>query len=150
VLLILAGVSTALQFTSQKALASAKLTSLEILIPVFGWSTLITLPFAAVGGAGGRDYSAVAWLLLLFLGFVLTGASFLFLAEGYKRCTATTAVIITNTTTFFTLIWARLLLGEPISAARLVGTLLGVAGSLAVILTDRRLLRRRDSVGAEG
>ena len=148
-LLVLAGLSTSLQFTSQKVLASAKMTSLESLIPVFGWSSLLTLPVAAVWGGPTRPYSAFAWVLMAFLGLVLTGGSFLFMAEGYRRCTATTAVIITNTTTFFTLVWSRLLLGESASPAMIVGTVLGVAGSLAVIQADRRVLRESAVQGAD-
>jgi len=58
-LLVLAGAATALQFCSQKALSGA-LSGLEILIPVFGWSTLITLPAAVWAGDMGRAGYGVA------------------------------------------------------------------------------------------
>jgi len=139
-LLVLSGVATALQFCSQKAL-SGTLSGLEILIPVFGWSTLITLPAAVWAGDMGRaGYGVATWGLLLFLGFVLTGASFLFLARGYQRCSATTAVVITNTTVFFTLIWSRALLDEAVSAAMVAGAVLGLVGAVAVIQADRRAI----------
>ena len=147
-LLVLAGVASAFQFCSQKVL-SPRLSSLEILIPVFGWSTLITLFFAcgctpsARIGDLGQPYAPATWLLLLFLGLVLTGGSFLFLAEGYKRCAATTAVVITNTTILWTLIWSHHLLQEWVSAIMVIGALLGVAGAVAVIETDRRAIGGR-------
>jgi drug/metabolite transporter (DMT)-like permease len=138
-LLVISGLATAVQFCSQKALAS-RFTGPEILLPVFGWSTLITLPFAWGVGDLGRAYDGRTWLLLLFLGIVLTGGSFLLLAEGYKRCEATTAVVITNTTVFFTLIWSHYLLGERVGVIMVIGALLGVAGSMVVIQADRRAI----------
>jgi drug/metabolite transporter (DMT)-like permease len=135
-LLVLAGLASALQFTSQKVL-STKLTSLEILLPVFVLSTGMTLPFAwSAGGFGaivaGR-YGTLTWGLLLFLGLILTGGSFFFLAEGYKRCEASTAVVITNSSAFLTLFWSAVLLNEPVSLVMIVGAILGVVGTLAVI-----------------
>jgi drug/metabolite transporter (DMT)-like permease len=140
-LLVLAGVASALQFISQKALSS-KLSSLEILLPVFGWSTAITLPFAWGIGTLGQSYSLVTWLWLLFLGLILTGGSFLFLAEGYQRCAATTAVVITNTTVFWTLIWSHYLLHESVGVIMVVGALLGVAGAVLVVRADRQAMVR--------
>jgi drug/metabolite transporter (DMT)-like permease len=64
--------------------------------------------------------------------------SFFFLGEGYKRCDASTAVVITNTSTFLTLIWSAVLLNEVVSAVMVMGTVLGVLGTLAVIWTDRK------------
>ena len=136
-LMVLAGLGSAFQFCAQRALSS-KLSSLEILIPVFCLSSAITLPFAWTAGGFGRSYGAATWVLLLVLGIVLTGGSFFTLAEGYKRCAATTAVVITNSTIFLTLVWSRTLLHEPVSAIMVVGALLALAGTVAVIRADRR------------
>jgi drug/metabolite transporter (DMT)-like permease len=139
-LLILSGFASALQFTSQKVL-SARLTGLEILLPVFFLSTMMTFPFAGMGGgfstATMRHYAPLTWGLLLFLGFVLTGGSFFFLAEGYKRCEASTAVVITNSSAFLTLLWSAVLLNEPVSLMMVGGAILGVIGTLAVIRAAR-------------
>jgi drug/metabolite transporter (DMT)-like permease len=137
VLLVLAGLASAFQFTSQKAL-SAKLSGIEILLPVFAVSTVITTPFAWSAGGFSRAYSLTTWAWVLFLGFALTGASFFFLAEGYKRCDASTAVVITNTSTFLTLLWSAVLLNESVSAVMIAGTALGVMGTLAVIWSDQK------------
>jgi drug/metabolite transporter (DMT)-like permease len=141
-LFVAAGIASAFQFMSQKVLAP-KLSSLEILIPVFGLSTLIVLPFAWSAGGFSQTYSPTAWALLLGLGLVLTGGSFFSLAEGYRRCAATTAVVITNTTVFWTLIWSRYLLGESVSAIMVVGALMAVAGAIAVVQADTRAIAKR-------
>jgi drug/metabolite transporter (DMT)-like permease len=135
--LILAGLASALQFTSQKALSS-HLSGPQILLPVFALSTLITAPFALSAGGFTRAYGGTTWLLLLFLGLVLTGGSFYFLGEGYRRCDASTAVVITNTSTFFTLLWSAVLLSEHVGVAMAMGAVLSVAGTIFVVRADRR------------
>ncbi len=139
-LLVLSGLASALQFTSQKVL-SAKFTGLEILLPVFFLSVVMTFPFAWTAGGFDvvtvRHYAPLTWGLLLFLGFVLTGGSFFFLAEGYKRCEASTAVVITNSSAFLTLFWSVVLLDESVSLVMVGGAVLGVIGTLAVIRAAR-------------
>jgi drug/metabolite transporter (DMT)-like permease len=146
-LLVGAGLASAVQFISQKVL-SPKLSSLEILIPVFGWSAVIHLPFAWASGGLSRGYAPGTWGLILFLGIMLTGASYLCLAEGYRRCAATTAVTITNTCIFFTLLWSYTLLAERVSAIMVLGTLFVVAGAIAVVRSDRRAIGEQVSVSA--
>jgi DME family drug/metabolite transporter len=135
-LLVLAGLASALQFVSQKAL-SERFSGAQILLPVFALSTGITAPVALVAGGLDRSYSPTAWALLLFLGIVLTGGSFYLLGEGYKRCEASTAVVITNSCTFLTLFWSWLLLREQITAAVVIGAILGVVGTILVVSTRR-------------
>jgi drug/metabolite transporter (DMT)-like permease len=142
VLLVLSGFASALQFTSQKVLSRSH-SGVEILLPVFAWSTVLTTPFAWTAGGFTHAYSGQAWILLLFLGLVLTGGSFFFLGQGYARCDASTAVVITNTSTFLTLLWSGLLMNERISIAMIVGTALSVAGTVSVINTDRRSIQDR-------
>lgn len=136
-LLVLAGLASAVQYTSQKVL-SPRRSSLEILLPVFAWSTAIHLPFAWAAGGLSQAYDGQTWALILFLGLALTGGSYFLLAEGYRRCAASTAVTITNTTIFLTLVWSVALLGEQVSAIMVVGALLVVSGAVAVIAADRR------------
>ena len=136
-LLALAGVSSAFQFCSQKVL-SPRFSSLEILIPVFGLSSVMTLPFAWSAGGLSQSYSAGTWALLLFLGLVITGGSFMALGEGYRRCSASTAVVITNSSIFMTLIASRYLMRESVGAIMILGALLGVAGTIAVVWAERQ------------
>jgi drug/metabolite transporter (DMT)-like permease len=140
-LMVLAGLGSAVQYTSQKVL-SAQRSSLEILLPVFALSAAANLPFAWASGGLSRAYDGQTWALIVFLGLVLTGGSYFLLAEGYRRCAATTAVTITNTTIFMTLVWSVVLLGERVSAIMVVGALLVVAGAIAVVIADRQAARR--------
>lgn len=136
-LLALAGLASALQFTSQRALSS-QFSASQILLPVFALSSVITAPFAWAAGGFSHAYSLATWALILFLGLILTGASFFFLGEGYRRCEASTAVVITNTSTFLTLVWSGILLQESVSVVMIVGTVLGVMGALAVVWSDQK------------
>ena len=100
----------------------------------------MTAPFAWTAGGMDRAYSHGAWGLMLVLGLALTGGSFFLLGEGYKRCDASTAVVITNTCTFLTLLWSALLMRESVSLVMVVGVLLGVAGAVYIVLIDQRKL----------
>jgi drug/metabolite transporter (DMT)-like permease len=148
-LLILAGLASALQFTSQKALSS-RLSGPQILLPVFALSTVITVPFAAAAGGFSHGYAPTTWLLILVLGFVLTGGSFYLLGEGYRRCDASTAVVVTNTSAFFTLLWSALLLGERVSIVMIVGAVLSVAGTVHVVNAGQRRARVAPEDAAPG
>ncbi len=79
------------------------------------------------------------------LGLALTGGSFYLLGEGYKRCDASTAVVITNTSTFLTLLWSALLMRESVSPVMIVGVLLGVSGAVYMVLIDQRKLGKVDN-----
>jgi drug/metabolite transporter (DMT)-like permease len=137
-LMVLAGLGSAVQYTSQKVL-SPRYSSLEILLAVFAWSTVVHLPLAWASGGLSRTYDAQTWGLLLFLGLALTAGSYFLLAEGYRRCAATTAVTITNTTIFLTLVWSAVLLRERVSAIMVLGAVLVVAGAVVVVVADRRV-----------
>ena len=137
ILIVVSGTASAVHFLSQKALTS-RMAVLDMLVVVFAWATLATLPFSWASGGLRLSYSGGAWALVLFLGIILTGASFLFLAEGYKRCTATAGVIVTNSSIFITLLLSRFLLHEAVSWMMVWGALLVMAGTLAVVQAERR------------
>lgn len=54
---------------------------------------------------------------------------------GFKYADASTAAVLNQTTTVFTLLLARVLLGEPLTPRRLTGVVLGFAGALVVVLS---------------
>lgn len=147
-LLILAGFSTAVQFTSQKML-SREFSAAEIMLPVFVLASVLTFPFAAVAGGFSRSYDAWTWALLLFIGLVLTGGAFYSLGEGFKRCDSTTGVVIINAGVFFTLFWSAFLLHEQIGIFMMAGCLLGLIGTIAVIRADRKQLHRMETAGEQ-
>jgi drug/metabolite transporter (DMT)-like permease len=70
----------------------------------------------------------------------LTGGSYYFLAEGYRRCDATTGVVIINMGVLLTLVWSHVLLHETVTPIMILGAVLALCGTLAVINTDRRKL----------
>lgn len=148
-LLALAGVSSAVQFCSQKVLSS-RFSSLEILIPVFAMSSAITFPFAWNAGGFSQSYSAGTWALLLFLGLVITGGSFMALGEGYRRCSASTAVVITDSTIFMTLMISRYVLHESVSAMMVLGAVLGLLGTVAIVWAERHQVRQQSAAAQPG
>lgn len=137
VLMVISGIASAFSFVAQKPLMP-RMTVLEMLIPVFGWSTLFIAPFAWASGGFSRAYTPEAWALLLLLGVVLTGFSFIFLGEGYKRCAATTGVVVTNATVFMTLAFSAFWLHESVSVMMVIGAVLVVLGALAIVRVERR------------
>jgi drug/metabolite transporter (DMT)-like permease len=139
-LMFLSGVASGFSFISQKAL-TPRMSVLEMLIPVFGWSTLFITPFAWAGGGFSRAYAPATWALLIVLGVVLTGFSFIFLGEGYKRCSATTGVVVTNASVFMTLAFSASWMHESVSAIMVLGALLVVLGALAVVRVERREIK---------
>lgn len=135
-MMFISGIASAFHFTSQKVL-TAKTSVAEMLLPVFGWATMLTLPFAWLSGGFTRSYSLATWVLALLLGVVLTGGSFIFLGEGYKRCSVTTGVIVTNSSIFITLLLSFWLLHEVVSPIMILGALLVLGGTAAVMHSDR-------------
>ena len=136
-LLIIAGLCSAVHFSAQRLL-SATASGLEILLPVFILATFITVPFAWDAGGFSRSYPLQTWVSLLLLGLVLTGGSFYFMGEGYKRCDATTGVVITNSGVLLTAVWSVLILHEYVSWVMVIGLILGIAGTLFTIIGDQR------------
>jgi len=73
-LMVLAGLGSAVQYMSQKVLSS-RWSSLEILLTVFAWSTVLQLPLAWASSGLSRAYDGQTWMWILFLGLVLTAGS---------------------------------------------------------------------------
>jgi len=147
-MMFISGIASAFHFMSQKVL-TAKMSVSEALLPVFGWATALTFPFAWLSGGFSRRYSLTTWVLAILLGVVLTGGSFIFLGEGYKRCSATTGVIVTNSSIFITLLLSSWLLHENVGPIMILGALFVLGGTVAVVQSDRlHLAPAREDVGA--
>ncbi|MCA1941616.1 MAG: DMT family transporter, partial [Caenispirillum bisanense] len=103
----------------------------------FGGGALCLLPFAASAGIGVSD-TAIGVPLLIYLGVVTTGLSYMLFFTGMKTTPATAASIVTLLEALTATLLAWIIFGERLGPLGVVGGVLLVAGML--VLT----LRRRD------
>ncbi|MDJ0720886.1 MAG: DMT family transporter [Desulfobacterales bacterium] len=79
-------------------------------------------------------FTRTDWLALFYLGFFGTVLGFVWYYEGIQRIGATKAGIFINFVPVSAIVFSFLILGEPLTASLLVGTLLVLSG---VYLTNR-------------
>ncbi len=94
-----------------------------------GVMALVLLPFAlasGLGAAGGQ------WHLLVPMGVISLGLSYLLLFLGLKRCSAQVVSVAALMEPVFGTLWGVLLLGEPLSAAGALGAGL-ILGAIILI-----------------
>ena len=102
------------------------LGSLVTFIPVpldFYWSGHVT---------------GLAVFALIILGFI-TASSFYIYAMAMKHISFLVAVVVSNSASLFTIMWAGLFLKEPITAYIIVGALSFVAGLIIMNLPTKRV-----------
>jgi len=105
---LLSGTAALMVFTLPSRKARAELA---VLRPSPAWRAMV--PAAVLG----------SWLsMLLWVG-------------GFKYTDAATAAVLNQTTTVFTLLLARGMLGEPLTGRRISAVLLGFSGALCVLLS---------------
>ncbi len=85
-----------------------------------------------------RGMSAKGWGWLIFLGLACTVLGYLLYGKGVEGLGATVAAFYVYLVPPVSLFWAWIILGESLNWATLAGTVLILAGLLAVGLTDRR------------
>lgn len=107
----------------------------QTIIIGFGGGALCLLPFAAAAGIGVSDV-ALGVPLLIYLGVVTTGLSYVLFFTGMKTTPATAASIVTLLEALTATLLAWLLFGERLGPLGMVGGVLLVAAML--ILTLRR------------
>lgn len=92
--------------------------------------TILLFPFALYDGLLTRimDYSSTVWLSALYLGAFGTVLGFTWFYEAVQGIGATRAAVFTCLVPIVAIICGWLMLGEPLSASLLVGTLLAVSG----------------------
>jgi drug/metabolite transporter (DMT)-like permease len=124
-LFVLSGIGAALHFLSQKMLLDS-MNDISMNYSIFFWASFaatLPLPFAA-------DWKPVfvpgAWIAAVVLGLI-TGVSFLLLSKALRKVKFSVAVIVSNLAVLFTVLWAGLLLHEPI-------TLYIVGGAITVVV----------------
>jgi drug/metabolite transporter (DMT)-like permease len=74
------------------------------------------------------------WGAMLPATLLGTCISMLFWVGGFKYTDAATAAVLNQTTTVFTLLLARMMLGEPLTPRRVAGVVLGFSGAVCVML----------------
>lgn len=78
------------------------------------------------------------WLDLLPPAILGTWLSMMLWVGGFKYADAATSAVLNQTTTVFTLLLARAVLGEPLTPRRVAGVALGLSGALCVLLLGGR------------
>ncbi len=76
-----------------------------------------------------------AWRAMIPAAVLGSWLSMLLWVGGFKYTDAATAAVLNQTTTVFTLLLARVMLGEPLTGRRISAVLLGFSGALCVLLT---------------
>lgn len=103
-------------------------------IGVVTWScimgTALLLPFAISEGmlTDFINYPATIWISTLYLGAIGTALGFTWFYDAMQGLGATRASVFTSFVPIVAIICGWLMLGEPLSASLLVGTLLAVSG----------------------
>jgi len=132
-LFAVAALGAAVHFASQKALAG-RLASADMNLSVFLAASLLSgllLPFSGTLLLG--PVGAVPVFSAVTLG-VVTGSSFLIWAAVASRVPFLVSSILTNSLAIFALAWGVLLRGERVDAWSIAGTVVFIAGLLAMNL----------------
>lgn len=93
------------------------------------WGAVLLAPFAAWQWPS-TTLPAQAWLSLLALGVVCTGAAYAVYFRLIQRVGAPRATTVTYLVPIFGVLWAWLALGEPLTAGMLLGGILVLGGML--------------------
>ncbi|HZG78250.1 MAG TPA: EamA family transporter, partial [Paenibacillus sp.] len=125
-LFVFSGIGAALHFLSQKMLLDA-MNDVSMNYSVFFWASFVSavpLPFAADWQPG---FAPGAWLSAVALGLI-TGFSFLMLSKALRTVKFSVAVIVSNLTALFTVLWSGVFLREPITLYIVIGAFTVVVG----------------------
>jgi drug/metabolite transporter (DMT)-like permease len=99
---------------------------------VFFWASLMmALPIPIQSGGITGPVTGWAWAALGALGLI-TGLSFYWFTEAIRRVAFPVAIIISNSSVLFTILWSYLFYKDPISGYILVGTLIFIIGLLVL------------------
>ena len=130
---ILAGIGAAgFSLAQKKMVMNMELTEMNTSMFIFGWfTTLFVLVPTGPHMTGRASFPAIACILLLggitCIGFLLQGAAL-------KTVPILIATIIQSSTVILTILWGVLFYGDPLSTCIIAGTVLFLAGILAVNL----------------
>ena len=138
VIVLSAGVCWATYGLGQRVLAHMPGSGL---FPIFLVGTVVAVVAALMPPAttGPIRWEAVG--ALLFLGFGATGLAYVLLAEGMRRLEAATVGLVSSTLPLFTMIEARLLIGEEITVYLLAGAAF-IMGAVVLIVRHQSVFGR--------
>jgi len=125
----------AMYVMGQKILATHKVSVSVSLAYIFGLAAIITLPTVFIGFEVRLPFTPAVWIALITLVIPSTVGAYLLIGRGFKLLDASTAGVISCLLPIFTIINARIFLGEPTSLAVGIGAALVVLG-IGVIARD--------------
>ena len=135
VLFIFSAIGAGVHLLSQKKLIDS-MDAGNMNLSVFLFCSIFTsIPLPFTFHLTGR-FSPWSVFSLVGLGFI-TGLSFYFNAKALKKVPFLTAVIISNSTLLFTLLWAWLVYGEALDAFILFGAVLLIVGIILANIPDK-------------
>jgi len=114
------------------AVALQALPPLTLVTARVALAALLLAPLALIAGYR-LPATPAAWRPYVVLALLNNVTPFTLMVYGQTRIASALAAVLNATTPLFTLLLARLFAGEPLSAAKLVGVGLGIAG-VAVLM----------------
>ena len=126
------------------ALWGASFLFIRVAVPELGAFVLVAarvglaalaLSLFAVAGRRALKLRGL-WLPLLFVGFFNTAVPFSLISAAEVHLTASLAAILNSTTVMFTALVAAFWLGDPLTARKISGVLLGVLGVAVLVGWD--------------
>jgi drug/metabolite transporter (DMT)-like permease len=113
-------------------MALAKIRFQHSLLPVFAAAAAWCIPFALSGRPVVASPGASHWTALAILGIPCTGLSYVLLAWGMQRVSASTMGLMTSLLPVFTIIESHFFLGEQVTPYIALGAAAAVSGVILV------------------
>ncbi len=136
ILLLISAVNWAVfSALSRRGLKSHPAAQMMFYVMIFGWLFSSIGFFAGAGPAEIGDLQGEGWLAVFFLGFVCSGLAYIFWYDALKILPVAQTGAFLYLEPFVTVVFAALILAEPLLASALVG---GLGILLGVWLVNRR------------
>ena len=132
IIVLVAGFFWAVYAYGQKIL-TAERDLLGSLYPIFFIASMVLLPFSAGSLVSVMTLSWQEGLMLLYLGAICTGVSYMLLASGMRHLPASTAGVLTTVMPVISVVLSIILLKEPLTPFIVLGAATNVAGIILVL-----------------
>jgi drug/metabolite transporter (DMT)-like permease len=117
------------------AMGVQALPPLTIVLARVGIAALVLLPLIPLLGYR-LPATLASWTLFVVQALINNVVPFTLMVHGQTRIAGSLAAVLNATTPLFTLILARLFVGEALSPSKIVGVVLGIAGVVVLIGPD--------------